>query len=74
MRKSTKFSQIFFRENNQRGIDFPLLSAVLILLAIGIMMVYSASIAYAARDNSLNSQYYYLIPSLIMQLLDRYMI
>ena len=61
MRKSTKFSQIFFRENNQRGIDFPLLSAVLILLAIGIMMVYSASIAYAARDNSLNSQYYYLI-------------
>ncbi len=61
MQKLTKVKSSILRDNDSRSIDFLVLSAVLLLLAIGLIMVYSASIAYAARDNSIGGQYYYLI-------------
>lgn len=42
-------------------IDTEILYSAILLIAIGIIFVYSASIAYAVRDTSLHSQYYYLI-------------
>ncbi|MFN7095796.1 MAG: FtsW/RodA/SpoVE family cell cycle protein, partial [Burkholderiales bacterium] len=42
-------------------IDDKVLFAAICLLAIGLIMVYSASIAYAAHDKNLHNQYYYLI-------------
>lgn len=42
-------------------IDTEILYAAILLIAIGIIFVYSASIAYAVRDTTMHSQYYYLI-------------
>ncbi len=47
--------------NSNAIVDMNLLFASIILVAIGVVMVYSASIAYAASDSAINSQYYYLI-------------
>lgn len=42
-------------------IDDKLLFSGICLMAIGIIMIYSASIAYASYDKKLDNQYYYLI-------------
>lgn len=47
--------------NKKSLIDTEILYSALILIAIGIVFVYSASIAYAVRDTNAHSQYYYLI-------------
>jgi cell division protein FtsW len=47
--------------DNRSLIDTEILYSAILLIAIGIIFVYSASIAYAVRDTSVHSQYYYLI-------------
>ena len=42
-------------------VDNKILSAAVLLVAIGIVMVYSASIAYAFSDKTIHNQYYYLM-------------
>lgn len=59
-----KFFRWFFSDRNKNGkvgLDNNLLFATILLLAIGVVMVYSASIAYAARDSGSGNSYYYLI-------------
>jgi cell division protein FtsW len=46
---------------NKNVIDDKILFSGICLLAIGLVMVYSASIAYAASERGINNQYYYLI-------------
>lgn len=47
--------------NKNALIDTEILYAAIALIAIGIVFVYSASIAYAVRDTSSHNQYYYLL-------------
>lgn len=54
----------FFYDSELRydkTIDSKVLFAAILLLAIGIIMVYSASIAYAFGDKNIHNQYYYLL-------------
>lgn len=53
------------RPNEKPGIDTNILFSVIILLTIGIVMVYSASIAYAAKASGTGNQYYYLFRHII---------
>ena len=60
----TKFIRWFFSDRNKNGkigLDNNLLFATILLLTVGVVMVYSASIAYAARDSGSGNPYYYLI-------------
>ena len=50
-----------YKQNRKSSIDENILSAVVVLAAFGIIMVYSASIAYAAQPEGLNNQYYFLV-------------
>ncbi|HCY38318.1 MAG TPA: hypothetical protein DHV02_00505, partial [Neisseriales bacterium] len=43
------------------GLDNNILFSAIILLTIGVVMVYSASIAYAGKDSGSGNQYYYFI-------------
>jgi len=43
------------------GIDNNILFAAILLLTLGLVMVYSASIAYAGKDSGTGNQYFYLI-------------
>ncbi len=43
------------------GLDTNILFAAILLLTVGLIMVYSASIAYAGKDSGSGNQYYYLI-------------
>lgn len=43
------------------GLDSNVLFAAILLLTLGVVMVYSASVAYAAKDSGSDNQYYYLI-------------
>lgn len=63
MRILNKFTRWFLESDKNRDslIDEPLLFSAIVLAAFGIIMVYSASIAYAAHDPSLHNQYYYII-------------
>ena len=47
------------------GLDNNILFSAIILLTIGVVMVYSASIAYAGKDSGSGNQYYYFIRHLI---------
>lgn len=47
------------------SLDNNVLFAAILLLTIGLIMVYSASIAYAAKDSGSNNQYFYLIRHII---------
>lgn len=60
----SKFFKWLFNDsgpNGERMLDDKILFSAIILLAFGLVMVYSASIAYAARDPNIHNQYYYLI-------------
>ena len=46
--------------NHKVSLDNNLLFAAILLLTMGLIMVYSASIAYAAKDSGSANQYYYL--------------
>jgi cell division protein FtsW len=47
--------------NVKAGIDNNILFAAILLLTLGLLMVYSASIAYAGKDSGSGNQYFYLI-------------
>lgn len=60
----TKIFRWFFSDrskNGKIGLDNNLLFATILLLTVGVVMVYSASIAYAAHDSGSGNSYYYLI-------------
>lgn len=64
MKTLTKFWQWFLDDSSLDSnglIDNEVLYSAIVLIAIGIVFVYSASIAYAVRDTSIHNQYYYLI-------------
>jgi cell division protein FtsW len=64
MKAMLKFFYWFFvssEESYDNTIDNKILFAGIILIAIGIVMVYSASIAYAANDATVDNQYYFLV-------------
>lgn len=64
MRIAHKFFRWLLTDRNKSGkigLDNNLLFATILLLTIGIVMVYSASIAYAAKDSGSGNPYYYLI-------------
>ena len=48
-------------KSNTIRLDNNVLFSAIVLMAIGIVMVYSASIAYAGRDSGNNNQYFYLM-------------
>ena len=50
-----------YKQNRKSNIDENVLSAVVVLAMFGLIMVYSASIAYASQPSGLNNQYYFLI-------------
>jgi len=59
-----RFFRWFFYDSEQRydeRVDNKILFAAILLLAIGVIMVYSASIAYAYSDKNIDNQYYYLL-------------
>lgn len=57
-----KISKWFFDEElSNAPFDDVILFAAILLAAIGVVMVYSASIAYANSDKFIHNQYYYLI-------------
>ncbi len=67
-KKFAKLYRWFFYESesdNDTVLDSTILSATILLIAIGIVMVYSASIAYAFNDPLIHNQYYYLIRHLL---------
>ncbi|AUR51152.1 putative lipid II flippase FtsW [Aquella oligotrophica] len=47
--------------NIKVGIDNNILFAAILLLTLGLLMVYSASIAYAGKDSGSGNQYFYMI-------------
>ncbi len=47
------------------GLDNNILFSTILLMTIGIVMVYSASIAYAGKDSGSGNQYYYVIRHVI---------
>lgn len=47
--------------NIRVGIDNNILFAAILLLTLGLLMVYSASIAYAGKDSGSGNQYFYMI-------------
>lgn len=49
------------KHNQESRIDEPILFSAIILGVFGIIMVYSASIAFATHDTSLQNSYYYVI-------------
>lgn len=57
------FKQLFSKstKNNPRLIDDKILFSAICLIFIGIIFVYSASIAYATNDKLIHNQYYYII-------------
>ncbi len=46
---------------NQVRLDNNILFSAIILMTIGVVMVYSSSIAYAGRDSGVGNQYFYLM-------------
>lgn len=64
MKTFANFLRWFFissEEGHDRNIDSKLLFTAILLIAIGIIMVYSSSIAYAANERGINNQYFYLV-------------
>jgi cell division protein FtsW len=64
MRIFTKFFRWLTTDRQnvaKAGIDNNILFSAIILLAIGLVMVYSASVAYAAKDSGSGNPYFYLI-------------
>ncbi|HLX54772.1 MAG TPA: hypothetical protein VKR58_12560, partial [Aquella sp.] len=49
------------KQNEAARIDEPVLFSAIMLAVFGIIMVYSASIAFATHDASLQNSYYYVI-------------
>lgn len=47
--------------NNKIGLDNNILFSAILLITIGLVMVYSASIAYAAKDSGSGNQYFYVM-------------
>ncbi|MEN9946903.1 MAG: putative lipid flippase FtsW, partial [Pseudomonadota bacterium] len=47
--------------SNSVNLDTNLLYTAILLISIGLMMVYSASIAYASKDSGVGNSYFYLI-------------
>ena len=52
---------IFDKPSNKITLDYQIIFAAVLLLTFGLIMVYSASIAYAAKDSGSGNQYYYLL-------------
>lgn len=72
MRILTKFSDWLFNDSNRAKtylIDDKVLFSGICLMVIGIIMVYSASIAYASHDKHINNQYYYVVHHVVYLLL-----
>lgn len=68
MRILTKFSDWLFNDSNRKKtylIDDKVLFSGICLMVIGIIMVYSASIAYASHDKHINNQYYYVVHHIV---------
>lgn len=49
------------KRNQESSIDEPILFSAIMLAVFGIIMVYSASIAFATHDSNLQNPYYYII-------------
>jgi cell division protein FtsW len=56
-------------ENKKSNFDYTILMLIIILMAFGIIIIYSASIGYAVRDFSYANQYYYLVRDIIFVLM-----
>ncbi|MBP9743529.1 MAG: putative lipid II flippase FtsW [Burkholderiales bacterium] len=64
MKIFTKFFNWLFDDsgrNHKYLLDDKILFSAICLIAIGIIMVYSASIAYATNDKATHSQYFYIV-------------
>lgn len=57
------------QESKTSAFDYTVLMLVIILMAFGIVIIYSASIGYAVRDFSYANQYYYLVRDIIFVLM-----
>jgi cell division protein FtsW len=57
------------KESKKSSFDYTILMLIIILMAFGIIIIYSASIGYAVRDFSYANQYYYLVRNVIFVLM-----